>query len=274
MKSALEINGASAMGPEPASSRFPEARSEERVMSFEGVSKNYHRSAGRALLRHRIISSLRGMPMETFRALDDITFDIRRGESLAVVGLNGAGKSTLLRLATGIAYPDSGHVTVNGTMAALMELGAGFHPDLTGAENLVLNASLLGLSRKRTYEEFDSIVEFSGIGEFISEPLRTYSSGMMLRLGFAVAVRVNPDILFIDEVLTVGDQQFQQKCTAEILRLKATGKTLVCVSHELRVLRELCEVALWLDHGKIKMFGAAEEVLNAYEIVRPQRVPR
>jgi ABC-type polysaccharide/polyol phosphate transport system ATPase subunit len=191
-------------------------------------------------------------------------FEVRYGESLAVVGSNGAGKSTLLRLATGISVPDLGHVTIRGTVAALMELGAGFHPDLTGAENLVLNASLLGLTRKKTYEQFDSIVDFSGIGEFIEEPLRTYSSGMILRLAFAVAVRVNPDILFIDEMLSVGDQTFQAKCVEEIKRLKHAGKTLICVSHDMQVIRDLCELAIWLEHGKIKMFGPIETILEAY----------
>ena len=272
MKSAIEINGSAAMlQPEREGSLFPSNRSEQRILSFEDVSKSYHRSAGRALLRHRVVSFLKRRPLEMFHALDDVTFDIRHGESLAVVGVNGAGKSTLLRLATGIARPESGRVTVNGSIAALMELGAGFHPDLTGAENLVLNASLLGLSRKRTYEEFDSIVEFSGIGEFIEEPLRTYSSGMMLRLAFSIAVRVHPDILFIDEMLAVGDQQFQQKCVAEIRRLKDAGKTLVCVSHDTTVLRDLCEIGLWMEHGKIKMFGAIDTVLDAYEIVRPRK---
>jgi lipopolysaccharide transport system ATP-binding protein len=240
------------------------------VLKFDAVSKSYLRNAGRALLRHRLVAWLRRAPMETFRALDEVSFEVRSGESLAVVGSNGAGKSTLLRLATGIAMPEQGNVTIRGSIAALMELGAGFHPDLSGAENLVLNASLLGLSRKKTYEEFDSIVEFSGIGEFIEEPLRTYSSGMILRLAFAVAVRVNPDILFIDEVLAVGDQQFQSKCVDEIKRLKREGKTLICVSHDIGVLRDLCEVALWLEHGKIKMFGPADAVLDSYQRLSAQ----
>lgn len=243
------------------------------VLKFEGVSKSYLRNAGRALLRHHLMSWLKRAPLETFRALDDASFEVRAGESLAVVGSNGAGKSTLLRLATGISSPDSGRVTIRGTVAALMELGAGFHPDLTGAENLVLNASLLGLSRKKTYEEFDSMVEFSGIGEFIEEPLRTYSSGMTLRLAFAVAVRVNPDILFIDEVLAVGDQQFQSKCVEEIKRLKHAGKTLICVSHDIAVVRDLCERALWLEHGKIKMFGPAGDVLDSYQSALPGKKP-
>jgi lipopolysaccharide transport system ATP-binding protein len=262
----MEINGAEAtLQPQPEGPLSVSPRSTQLVLSFEGVSKSYLRNAGRALLRHRVVSWLKRIPLETFRALDDASFEIRSGESLAVVGSNGAGKSTLLRLATGIAYPDQGRVTIHGTVAALMELGAGFHPDLSGAENLVLNASLLGLSRKKTYEEFDSIVEFSGIGEFIEEPLRTYSSGMVLRLAFAVAVRVNPDVLFIDEVLAVGDQLFQNKCVAEIKRLKHAGKTLVCVSHDIKVLRELCELAIWLEHGKIKMFGPSATVLDCYD---------
>lgn len=251
--------------PEHDGLRVLSPRPSHTVLKFENVSKSYLRNAGRALLRHRLASWLKRQPMETFRALDDVSFEVRSGESLAVVGSNGAGKSTLLRLATGISVPEQGKVTIRGSIAALMELGAGFHPDLSGAENLVLNASLLGLSRKKTYEEFDSIVEFSGIGEFIEEPLRTYSSGMILRLAFAVAVRVNPDVLFIDEMLSVGDHQFQSKCVQEIKRLKHAGKTLICVSHDTKVVRDLCELALWLEHGKIKMFGPSGDVLDAYE---------
>jgi len=239
------------------------------VISFTGVSKSYIRNASRSLLRHRLTAWITRAPIERFSALRDVSFELYSGESLAVIGLNGAGKSTLLRLATGISAPDCGQVKVRGTMAALMELGAGFHPDLTGAENLVLNASLLGLSRSKTYEEFDSIVEFSGIRQFIDEPLRTYSSGMVLRLAFAVAVRVNPDILFVDEVLSVGDQGFQAKCVDEIKRLKNQGKTLVCVSHSSGILRDLCDRALWLEHGEVKMSGSMSEVLDSYER-RPQ----
>jgi ABC-type polysaccharide/polyol phosphate transport system ATPase subunit len=243
------------------------------VLGFEGVTKSYARNAGRSILRHRLIAILKGSPPETFCALDNVSFEVHQNESLAVIGANGAGKSTLLRLATGISMPDAGRVAINGTVAALMELGAGFHPDLSGAENLILNASLLGLSRKRTYREFDSIVEFSGIGEFIEEPLRTYSSGMILRLAFAVAVRVNPEVLFIDEVLSVGDQDFQQKCSDEIHRLKRAGTTLICVSHSMAMLRALCDKALWLEHGRVKMFGAVATVIDAYENQPPPHPP-
>jgi lipopolysaccharide transport system ATP-binding protein len=272
---AIQTNGSEAiLQPERDGFDSLSTRPSHTVLKFESVSKSYLRNAGRALLRHHLISLLKRAPLEKFCALDDVSFELRSGQSLAVVGFNGAGKSSLLRLATGISMPDNGKVEIHGSIAALMELGAGFHPDLTGAENLVLNASLLGLSRKKTYEEFDSIVDFAGIGEFIEEPLRTYSSGMMLRLAFAIAVRVNPDVLFIDEVLSVGDSQFQSKCIEEIKRLKHAGKTLVCVSHDIKVVRELCEVALWLEHGKMKMFGPAATVLDAYEdVARPGKKP-
>ncbi len=275
MTTAIQTNGSEAiLQPERDGFDSLSTRPSHTVLKFESVSKSYLRNAGRALLRHHLISLLKRAPLEKFCALDDVSFELRSGQSLAVVGFNGAGKSSLLRLATGISMPDNGKVEIHGSIAALMELGAGFHPDLTGAENLVLNASLLGLSRKKTYEEFDSIVDFAGIGEFIEEPLRTYSSGMMLRLAFAIAVRVNPDVLFIDEVLSVGDSQFQSKCIEEIKRLKHAGKTLVCVSHDIKVVRELCEVALWLEHGKMKMFGPAATVLDAYEdVARPGKKP-
>jgi ABC-type polysaccharide/polyol phosphate transport system ATPase subunit len=274
VKTAIQSSvGEAALQPGREGELFEANRSTQRVISFEGVSKSYLRNAGRGLLRNRLVAWLKRSPLETLRALDDISFEVREGESLAVVGANGAGKSTLLRLATGISMPDSGSVTVHGTIAALMELGAGFHPDLTGAENLVLNASLLGLSRKRTYEEFDSILEFSGIADFINEPLRTYSSGMVLRLAFSVAVRVNPDVLFLDEVLAVGDQEFRGKCIEEIKRLKHAGKTLVYVSHQTELTRELCDVALWLEHGKLKMFGPAATVLDSYEAGRTTKKP-
>jgi lipopolysaccharide transport system ATP-binding protein len=201
-------------------------------------------------------------------ALSDLTLAVEPGIT-GLVGANGAGKSTLLRCATGISAPDQGRVQIRGTIAALMELGAGFHPDLTGAENVLLNASLLGLTRKETLQQFDRIVEFSGLGSFIDEPLRTYSSGMVLRLAFSVAVRVDPDILVIDEILAVGDIDFQEKCIAEIMRLKQSGKTLIYVAHNLPMLRKVCEQALWLERGQLRMFGPCDEVLDAYEAAPP-----
>jgi ABC-type polysaccharide/polyol phosphate transport system ATPase subunit len=187
------------------------------------------------------------------------------GESIAVIGGNGAGKSTLLSLVTGLAIPNEGSIHVKGRVAALLELGAGFHPDLTGRENVFMNAALLGFSRKETNNLFDSIVEFSGVGEFINQSLRTYSTGMSLRLAFSVAVNLNPDILIVDEILAVGDQSFQGKCIDRIRRLRKAGKTLLFVSHNAGMVLELCDRAIWLDHGELVMQGPAKEVVSAYQ---------
>lgn len=231
---------------------------------LDHVCKSYARSGQRQLLRRRLKSWFIGERPPTFAAIDDVSIALEHGKSLALVGANGAGKSTLLRLAAGITLPDTGTVSVAGRVSALMELGAGFHPDLSGAENVFLNASLLGLSRAQARDQFERIVDFSGIREFINEPLRTYSSGMMLRLAFSVAVRVDPDVLIIDEVLAVGDQEFNRKCIDEIRRLKDGGTTLVCASHAMGLLHELCEDALWLDRGRLRLFGPSDEVLASY----------
>jgi ABC-type polysaccharide/polyol phosphate transport system ATPase subunit len=205
------------------------------------------------------------VPREPFYALRNVSFTLDHCESVAILGPNGAGKSTLLSMVAGLSYPHEGKVTVNGRVAALLELGTGFHPDLTGAENINLNASLLGLTRKRTEFLFDSIVDFSGIADFIHEPLRTYSSGMMMRLAFSVAVNVDPDILILDEVFAVGDQNFQAKCKDKIMEFKRAGKTMLCVSHSTTTLREMCDHAIWLDQGEVILSGTAEEVLPLYE---------
>ena len=239
-------------------------RISEPVIQFQNVSKTYSRNLGRSFLRGYLAVWLRRVHADTFYALKNVSLTVGRGESLAVIGPNGAGKSTLLSLAAGISYPDQGTLSVRGRVIALLELGSGFHPDLTGAENIFLNASLLGLSRKKVLERFDEIVEFSGIGDFIDEPLRTYSTGMVVRLGFSVAVNVEPDILVIDEVLAVGDQDFQAKCMDRIRQFKQAGKTLVCVSHATGILEQLCDRALWLDQGETVMDGNAGEVIQAY----------
>jgi ABC-type polysaccharide/polyol phosphate transport system ATPase subunit len=199
-----------------------------------------------------------------FYALNHLSFHLDAGEGVAVIGANGAGKSTLLGLVSGLSQPDAGTVMVNGRIAALLELGSGFHPDLTGAENVALNASLLGLDRTRTRELFDGIVEFSGIGDFIREPLRTYSTGMVMRLAFAVAIKMDPEILIIDEVLAVGDAAFQEKCFERLRGFRHAGKTLLCVSHAHRLVGQLCDRAIWLNHGELMMNGSYEEVSAAY----------
>lgn len=235
------------------------------AISFRSVSKTFPRHRGTLLLRERIAHLFRWRPAsQPFYALRDVSFDIQAGQSVAVIGHNGAGKSTLLSLITHLSYPTTGTATVNGRVGALLELGSGFHPDLTGAENVMVNAALLGLSRSRAKQLFGSIVDFAGIGDFIDEPLRTYSSGMVMRLAFSVAIVLEPDILLIDEVLSVGDQEFSAKCIDKIHAMKAAGKTLVCVSHSTELLRSLCDRAIWLDHGRLAGDGPIEAVLTEY----------
>jgi ABC-type polysaccharide/polyol phosphate transport system ATPase subunit len=234
------------------------------LIEFDRISKSFAHTGGARMLRGHIEDRLRNRTRETFQALKHVSFRLDRGESLAIVGGNGAGKSTLLSLVAGLAEPTEGRLTVSGRVAALLELGSGFHPDLTGLENLQLNAALLGLSRKQTLEARDNIVEFSGIGEFIDQPLRTYSSGMIMRLAFSVAIHSDPDILIVDEVLAVGDQSFQVKCYEKITASKRAGKTLLFVSHSPQLVQKLCERALWLDHGEVVMDGAVGGVIQAY----------
>ena len=235
------------------------------AIEFQDVSKSFARHGGRMLLRDRIARWLKGGHRERFYALKNISFHVAEGEGLAVVGHNGAGKSTLMGLVAGLARPDSGRVSVNGRVVALLELGAGFHPDLTGAENIRVNASLIGLGRRRTGELFDRIVDFSGIADFIDEPLRTYSSGMMMRLAFSVAIHMDPEVLLVDEVLAVGDAAFQEKCFARIREFRSSGKTLMFVSHSSSMVQEMCDRAIWLDHGELMMTGRTREVIEAYQ---------
>lgn len=234
------------------------------VVAFEGVSKYFSWHGGQVLIRDRLRHLVRPEPRERFYALRDVSFTVGRGESLAIIGQNGAGKSTLLNIATQLCSPSEGTVRINGRVAALLELGAGFHGDLTGAENLRINAALLGLTRQQVNQRFDSIVEFSGIGDFINEPLRTFSSGMRMRLAFSIAVNVDPDILIIDEVLGVGDLEFFGKCFEKIMEFRRAGKTLLCVSHALQSLEILCDRALWLEHGRVAQTGPIRQVIQAY----------
>jgi ABC-type polysaccharide/polyol phosphate transport system ATPase subunit len=235
------------------------------AIHFRNVTKSFPLSGGRMLIQQHLASLIRsGARARRFQALTDVSFSVAPGEGIAVIGSNGAGKSTLLGLVVGLMRPSEGEVQVNGRIAALLELGSGFHPDLTGEENVRLNASLLGLTERQTEEHFDRIVDFSGVREFIGQPLRTYSSGMIVRLAFSVAVNLDPDILVIDEVLGVGDADFQAKCSRRIHELREGGKTFVCVSHSPQMLRSLCQTAIWLDHGRVQMTGPLDEVLRAY----------
>src|SRR5579862_7272236 len=235
------------------------------AVEFRNVSKIFHRHTGKLLLRYRLKQLFTSEVGEPFYALKNVSFRMEHGESLAVIGANGAGKSTLLGLAAGLALPDEGRVSVQGRVAALLELGSGFHPDLTGEENVRLNAALLGLSRKRTAELFDEIIEFSGVEhKFIDEPLRTYSTGMVMRLAFSVAINMDPDVLLVDEILAVGDSAFQEKCFQKVHEFRNSGRSLLCVSHAAGMVQQLCEKAVWLDHGEMVMSGAIAEVLEAY----------
>lgn len=237
----------------------------------QSVSKNFWRHAGRRLLRQHAGAWLRRGRQTVFQALQDVTFQVRSGESVGIIGRNGAGKSTLLSVITGLAKPDGGSVHVHGRIAALLELGSGFHPDLTGRENLFLNSALLGFTEKETRERFDGIVAFAGLEDFIEEPLRTYSSGMSLRLAFSIAVNLDPDVLIVDEILAVGDQAFQTKCFEKVLEFRRAGKTILAVSHAAGMLRHLCDRAIWLDQGRLVMDDRIDVVLGAYEAEAGQR---
>jgi ABC-type polysaccharide/polyol phosphate transport system ATPase subunit len=234
------------------------------LIEFQNVSKWFPHATGRALLRTHFARWFGGEHKEKFVALNNISFRLDPGESLAVVGSNGAGKSTLLSLAAGLATPNQGRVIVNGRVAALLELGSGFHPDLTGAENLLLNSALLGRTRKRTLELAEQIVDFSGIRDFIDDPLRTYSSGMVMRLAFSVAIHTQPDIMLLDEVLAVGDSNFQAKCREALIDFQRAGKSLLFVSHSPGQVLAMCERALWIDHGELVMSGDCAAVVGAY----------
>ncbi len=236
------------------------------IIEFREVWKTFHRHAGTLLLRSHMQNLFsRRARLEPFNALKNVSFRVERGESVGIVGGNGAGKSTLLGLVAGIASPDRGAVAVNGRVAALLELGSGFHPDLTGAENVTMNAALLGMSRSELRRGYGSIVDFAELGDFMDEPIRTYSAGMMMRLAFSVAVHATPDVLLIDEVLAVGDQPFQAKCLDKIQELRSAGKTIVCVSHAQGAIQQLCSRAIWLDHGDLLLDGPAAEVTDAYQ---------
>lgn len=202
---------------------------------------------------------------EEFWALKDVSFEVRKGEVLGIVGHNGAGKSTLLKVISGILKPTGGSVAVNGVVAPMLELGSGFDFDLTGRENIFLNGAILGYSEQFLKEKYDEIAEFSELGQFINVPLRNYSSGMVARLAFSVATVVNPDILIVDEVLSVGDAAFQEKSKRRMLELMGGGATVLFVSHDLGQIREMCSRVLWLEHGKMKMLGETQSVCDVYE---------
>ena len=201
---------------------------------------------------------------ERHMVLKNINLNIKKGETVALIGVNGSGKSTLLKLMTKIIYPNKGKVITHGKLTSLLELGAGFHNDFTGRENIYFNASIFGLSKKEIDRRVDDIIKFSELGEAIDTPVRTYSSGMYMRLAFSVAINVDAEILLIDEILAVGDQHFQDKCFAKLEELKNSDKTIVIVSHSLSSVKKLCNRAIWLNKGEVKMDGKTDEVIDEY----------
>ena len=201
---------------------------------------------------------------EKREVLSGINAKIKKGEVVALIGTNGSGKSTLLKLMTKIIYPNKGRITTNGKLTSLLELGAGFHPDFSGRENIYFNASIFGLTKKEIDERLDNIIEFSELEHFIDNPVRTYSSGMYMRLAFSVAINVDADILLIDEILSVGDEHFQNKCFNKMLELKNEGKTMVFVTHSMDSVKKLCDRTIWLKDGKIKMDGNTNDVVEKY----------
>jgi ABC-type polysaccharide/polyol phosphate transport system ATPase subunit len=238
------------------------------AIAFENVSKHYSLSLQKeatdfkTMLLHlpRFLSNAR----RPFAALDDVSLRVHRGESLGIIGPNGSGKSTTLRVMARITPPTAGNVIVNGRISALLELGSGFHPQITGRENAVLNAVLLGLTLQEARDVLPDIIAFSELGDFIDQPMRTYSSGMFFRLGFAVAVHVDPEILLIDEVLAVGDAEFQKKCMDHIHKLRRNGVTLVLVTHDMLSLPKFCDRGILLEHGRITDEGTPQQVVHNY----------
>lgn len=239
------------------------------LIQFDNVSKWFTLYHGNQTLQERVQGVLnrnsQKLPsQEQFWALRHVSFQVEQGQTFGFVGHNGSGKSTALKLLAGILEPTEGSITVRGRISALLELGAGFHPDLTGRENVFLNGSLLGIGRKRMNSIFDDIVDFSELGEFIDMPVKHYSSGMYTRLAFSVAIHVEPEILVVDEVLAVGDGQFQRKCMEQIGMMRRQGVTIMMVSHDLDTVARLCSKVMWLERGQVRMVGESNEVINRY----------
>ncbi|MEQ8717592.1 MAG: ABC transporter ATP-binding protein [Acidimicrobiales bacterium] len=234
------------------------------AVAARGISKRFRLQKDRPSSLKEGLLNLRRTTYDEFWALNDVDLDIRRGAAFGIIGHNGSGKSTLLRLIAGIHRPTTGTIAVGGRVSALLELGAGFHPDLTGRENVFLNASILGIPPTEIREKLDEIVSFARLDDFIDSPVKIYSNGMLVRLGFSVAIHVEPDVLLLDEVITVGDEEFQRACLEEILRFRERGVTIVVVSHDLGTVRRFCDDAAWLDHGRVVTTGTSGDVVDRY----------
>ena len=237
------------------------------IISIKDVTMVFNLASERVdSLKEFLLKTIqRKLFFQPFCALDNINMEITTGDSVALIGVNGSGKSTLLKIVAGVLEPTRGSLKVRGTVAPLIELGAGFDPELTARENIYLNGAVLGYDRKFMNEHFNSIVEFAELQQFIDVPVKNFSSGMVARLGFSIATEVKADILIVDEVLSVGDYKFQEKCKARIAHLMDGGTTLLFVSHSTEQVRSLCKKAAWIDHGNLKAYGFSDEICNAYE---------
>ncbi len=245
----------------------------EPAIVLEGVDKRFRLRAQGGTLKSAVLDALRPRRRAPlFHALKQVSFEALKGETLGIIGANGAGKSTLLSLVAGTLRPSAGVIRTRGAISSLLELGAGFHPDLTGRENIYLYGAIMGIPRRRMRERFDAVVEFADIGAFIDQPVKHYSSGMYVRLGFAVAVEVDPDILLIDEVLAVGDADFQRKCLGKMRAFREAGKTMLIISHDLQTLRGVADRILYLDHGEVKGLGPPDAIVDSYQ--PPGETPR
>jgi ABC-2 type transport system ATP-binding protein len=237
---------------------------QEYAIEVRNVTKNFKLYYDKpSTLKERMVFWSRSKN-EIHTVLNSIDLKIKKGETVALIGTNGSGKSTLLKLMTKIIYPNKGSIVTHGKLTSLLELGAGFHPDFTGRENIYFNASIFGLTRKEIDDRLDDIIEFSELNEFIDSPVRTYSSGMYMRLAFSVAINVDAEILLIDEILAVGDQHFQEKCFKKLEELKNSDKTIVIVTHSLDAVENLCNRAIWIYNGNIQMDGDPKEVIKEY----------
>ena len=242
------------------------------LLSLDGIGKDYARTTKRSGHLRLLYALLRGNPPhDYFRALDDVSFNLAAGESLGLIGENGAGKSTLLKIIAGVIPPTRGRLVVNGRISALLELGSGFHPEYTGLENIRLAGALAGMTEKALRAKRDEIIEFADIGEHIEQPIKTYSSGMIVRLGFAIATAVRPQILITDEVLAVGDESFQKKCIAWQEEYLANGGTLLLCSHSTYHVQKLCKHALWMHHGRVRRYGPAADVTTEYLVYHEEK---
>lgn len=244
--------------------KHKQSKFNDYAIVVSGVSKQFKLFYDKHYTLKEKIVFWKNRKSESKDVLKDIDLLIEKGESIALIGVNGSGKSTLLKLMTKIIYPTTGKIEINGKLTSLLELGAGFHPDFTGRENIYFNASIFGLTAKEIDSRINEIISFSELGELIDSPVRTYSSGQYMRLAFSIAINVDAEILLIDEILAVGDQHFQEKCFSKLMELKNNGKTIVIVSHSLDSLKRFCDRAVWINSGEVAMDGKIQEVIDRY----------